>query len=102
MCGVSEMLKRCSGCHSTYYCSKACQSAHWSHHSGFCGAISDLQKLEKSKRYGNKSVRQPQMDDGTRRKVLKLVGDKPKFRSYLNDVEAELLWDTGSMVSLVD
>ena len=48
------------------------------------------------------SVRQPQVDDCTRRKVLNLVGDKPKFRCFLNDVESEMLWDTGSMVTLVD
>ena len=67
-----------------------------------CGAISELEKLEKSKAYGDKSVRQPQVDDCTRRKVLNLVGDKPKFRCFLNDVESEMLWDTGSMVTLVD
>ena len=61
-----------------------------------------MEKLEKSKLYGNRSVRQTQVDDGTRRKVLKLVGDKPKFRCFLNDNESEWLWDTGSMVSLVD
>ena len=102
VCGVSEMLKKCSGCHTTHYCSKKCQLEHWPYHSVLCGAISELEKLEKSKAYGDKSVRQPQVDDCTRRKVLNLVGDKPKFRCFLNDVESEMLWDTGSMVTLVD
>ena len=86
VCGVSEMLKKCSGCHTTHYCSKKCQLEHWPYHSVLCGAISELEKLEKSKAYGDKSVRQPQVDDCTRRKVLNLVGDKPKFRCFLNDV----------------
>ena len=102
VCGVTEKLKKCSGCQSTYYCSEKCQHSHWSYHSVYCHAISDLEKLEKCKQYGNQTVRQTQVDDGTRRKVLKLVGDKPKFRCFLNDLESELLWDTGSMVTLVD
>ena len=102
VCGVADELKRCSGCHSAYYCSKTCQTSHWSHHSVYCHAVSELEKLEKSKRYGNKSVRQLQMDDGTRRKVVNLVGDKPNISCFLNDVESKFLWDTGSMVTLVD
>ena len=102
VCSAVDGLKTCSGCLSTHYCSEACQKSHWSYHAVYCHAVTDLEKLEKQKRYGNKTVRQPQVDDGTRRKVLKLVGNKPKIRCFLDDKEDEMLWDTGSMVSIVD
>ena len=102
VCGSVDNLKFCSGCQSTHYCSKDCQLSHWSYHSVYCRAVSDLVSLEKLKRRGNQSVRQSQVDDGTRRKVLKLVGNKPKIKCWLNGIENEFLWDTGSMVTLVD
>ena len=102
VCGGVDGLKYCSGCKTTHYCSKTCQLAHWSYHAVYCHAVSDLERLEKSKRYGNQTVRQAQVDDGTRRKILKLVGDKPKIKCWLNGIENEFLWDTGSMVTLVD
>ena len=102
VCGLVEGLKYCSGCKTTHYCSKTCQLAHWSYHAIYCHAVSDLERLEKSKRYGNQTVRQAQVDGGRRRKVLKLVGDKPKIKCWLNGIENEFLWDTGSMVTLVD
>ena len=102
VCGALDGLKFCSGCKTTHYCSKSCQLSHWSYHSIYCRAVSDLVSLEKSKRCINESVRQSQVDDATRRKVLKLVGDKPKIRCWWNDEEDVFLWDTGSMVTLVD
>ena len=33
---------------------------------------------------------------------FKLVGNKPTIRCYLDGIESQLLWDTGSMVSIVD
>ena len=84
VCGGVDDLKFCGGCKSTHYCSKSCQLSHWSYHSIYCHAVTDLERLEKSKRYKNKSVRQSQVDDRTRLKVLKLVGDKPKIRCWLN------------------
>ncbi len=102
VCGAVGGLKSCGGCKSTHYCSEACQKSHWSYHAVYCHAVTDLEKLEKQKKYGDKTVRQAQVDDGTRRKVLKLVGNKPKIRCYFDEKESELLWDTGSMVSIVD
>ena len=84
VCGSVDGLKYCGGCKSTHYCSKTCQLSHWSYHSIYCQAIADLDRLEKSKRYADQSVRQNQVDNRTRLKVLKLVGDKPKIRCWLN------------------
>ena len=103
VCGVEDGLKNCGGCKSTVYCSEACQLSHWSHHAIYCAAISDLDQLEKKKRYSSgQSVRQSQVDDCTRRRVLKLVGNKPNIQCFLDGKVVDLLWDTGSMVSIVD
>ncbi len=102
VCGKEEGLKCCENCKSTRYCSKECQKAHWSYHEVYCKAISDLVEVEKDKVYQGKSVRQVQINEKTRRKLVKLVGNKPKFRCFLSDKETDMLWDTGSMVSLVD
>ena len=59
-------------------------------------------EVEKQKIYGDLSVRQIQVNDKTRKKLIRLVGDKPVLRCRLGGKEVEVLWDTGSMVSLVD
>ena len=102
VCGVVDGLKSCGGCMSTHYCSEACQKSHWSHHAVYCRAVCDLEKLERQKRYKGKSVRLVQVDDKVRRKVLKLVGNKPKVKCFFDGKESEWLWDTGSMVSIAD
>ena len=102
VCESKDGVKCCDGCKSTHYCSEACQLSHWSYHAAYCHSISKLEQLEKQVLYGDKSVRQCQVDDNTRRKVVRLVGDKPKIRCFLDGRKVELLWDTGSMVSLVD
>jgi len=39
-CGTfMENRKRCMGCERIYYCSKACQHAHWAEHKGWCRRI---------------------------------------------------------------
>ena len=102
VCNSTEDLKRCSKCKSTIYCSKSCQKSHLPHHSEYCAAIMDLEELEKDKLYRGRSVRQSQVDFRTKKKLLKLVGVKPMLRCLLEGKEFEMLWDTGSMVSLVD
>ena len=41
-------------------------------------------------------------DEKLRRKIMKLVGDKPMLDCLLEDREFQMLWDTGSMISMVD
>ena len=102
VCGKEEGLKCCDNCKSTHYCSTNCQKVHWSYHKVYCKVISDLVEVEKEKVYQGKSVRQVQVNEGTRRKLVQLIGSKPKFQCFLGDEETEMLWDTGSMVTLVD
>ena len=62
VCGSTESVQRCSGCRAAKYCSKKCQKSHHEYHSGYCSAISQLEKLEKEKIYGSFSVREKQLD----------------------------------------
>ena len=38
-------LKNCSACSSVYYCSKACQSAHWGYHKEWCHQAKEFGEL---------------------------------------------------------
>ena len=102
VCAKTENVRRCSGCHATHYCSKKCQKAHKEHHAVYCSHIAELEKMERCKLYGKKTVHQRQDDLKLRRKIMKLVGEKPMLRCRLGEEETEMLWDTGSMVSMVD
>jgi hypothetical protein len=102
-CGFEgEEVMRCSHCKSTHYCSIGCQLSHRSYHRSYCSAIASLEKLEKDKLYRGFSVRQCQVDFRTKKKLMRLVGEKPLVNCNLGDKNSQVLWDTGSMVSLVD
>ena len=64
--------------------------------------IKDLKEIETQRIYRELSVREIQINDRTRKKLIKLIGDKPMVSCRLGGKEVEVLWDTGSMVSLVD
>ena len=102
VCGTDEEVKRCGKCKLTRYCSKGCQKEHHDHHEKWCSVIADLTKVEMEKLYGKLTVRQEQIDDKTRTKMLKLVGDKPMLKCFLDGKGCQALWDTGSMISMID
>ena len=102
VCSKSGVMLRCGNCKATKYCSKRCQKEHFSHHSKYCSAISDLAEFELKKLYNDHSVREQQVDGKTRTKMLKLIGEKPMLNCTLDNTDVEVLWDTGSMISLVD
>ena len=104
VCGKSGgcSVQQCSKCHSTQYCSKECQRKHFPYHAQYCSAIVDLKKLETDKWYKNFSVREEQVDAKSRRKFVNLIGEKPVVNCYLDGENCAALWDTGSMISVVD
>ena len=102
-CGFEgEEVKRCGQCKSTSYCSIGCQMSHRSCHKVYCSAIAALEQIEREKLYRGFSVRQCQMDFRTKKKLVRLVGEKPVLSCNLGAKKTDVLWDTGSMVSLVD
>ena len=102
VCKSTVDVKRCGKCKLTSYCSKTCQLQHLPYHAQYCSMIAELQKIEIQKLYKDFSVRQVQVDFKTKKKMLKLVGEKPMIQCFLGGKKFDLLWDTGSMVSLVD
>ena len=102
VCGSIENIRVCGGCKSARYCSKTCQKRHYESHSVWCHAIEQLVEVEKDKIYSGKSVRGKQIDYKTTSKMARLVGQKPLLNCYLNGKLCSALWDTGSMISLVD
>ena len=64
-----------------------------------CWAISELERREKAKKC--RDVRQrdniPLQD-----RLVKLIGRKPLFQCELEGVGSQVLWDTGSMISMID
>ena len=64
-----------------------------------CWAISELEKSKKLKNSVNVSQN---VNLQLQHRLIKLIGEKPLFNCEWNDVESRVLWDTGSMISLVD
>ena len=103
VCGFGgKDVRRCGGCKATSYCSIGCQMSHHNHHKVYCAMITSLENLEREKLYHGFSVRQCQVDFRTKKKLVRLVGEKPVVSCNLGARKTEVLWDTGSMVSLVD
>ena len=102
VCGSVENVKVCGHCKATRYCSTKCQKSHREHHAVYCSAIKELERVQKEKVYGDCTVRQEREDVKTRRKLMKLVGEKPMLNCRLGGKEFQMLWDTGSMISMVD
>ena len=105
VCGSEEDVRVCGGCKSVRYCSVMCQMSHRSHHEQYCRHIPELVKIETDKLYAHclkQSVRQVQHDMSTQRKMVKLLGEKPMLKCYYGGKAVTVLWDTGSMVSMVD
>ena len=102
MCGSSDKVRCCGGCRATRYCSKICQMSHREDHAVYCNAIHELEELEKGKLYGERSVRQQVLDNWKHLRIAKLVGQKPMLRCQLGGKSIDGLWDTGSMITMVD
>ena len=102
VCSSDVNVRRCGKCKATAYCSKACQKFHFDYHSSYCSAIVQCHQMQVDNLYQNLSTRQHQIDFKVKKKILKLVGEKPLLKCYLGGKEFKMLWDTGSMISMVD
>ena len=96
-------IKRCRKCKSGCYCSRSCRNSHSAEHATLCQAIQDLEVLEQSKRvFSVRESSQVNMKVNMRNRLVRLIGEKPMVNCTLNGEECCGLWDTGSMVSLLN
>ena len=102
VCQKSGRLWRCKDCKTGKYCSKKCHKIHFPHHSKYCSYISQLENIQLNKIHQNFPVREEQVDATIRLKIVKLIGEKPLLKCKLDGLDFEVLWDTGSMISLID
>ena len=97
----AEKLYRCMKCSSGLYCSKECQLKHYSVHKLLCSSITELSQLERDKTFKDYSCSyESTMNAQQKRKLVKLIGEKPLIQFSLDGSQFTGLWDTGSMVSL--
>ena len=92
-------MKRCKKCKSGCYCSTSCRNKNVPSHEKLCEAIQDLQVIENQKKvFSVRETGQVKVQN----RLIRLIGEKPLLNCSLNGVTCEALWDTGSMVSLVN
>ena len=100
---TSEKLYRCSKCLSGRYCSKVCQRKHFGEHRIYCDAITALESIERQNRMKDFDCSfETPMNSKQRRKLIRLVGEKPIINFNLNGVPCQGLFDTGSMICLLN
>ena len=95
-----KSAKQCVKCNSVIYCGKECQRQHWNNHKAICNAISTLKKKEAEnceRACSFPSHLSPKKES----KLASIIGKQCLVKAQLNGIEAQILWDTGSQVSLV-
>lgn len=96
-------LFKCVKCHSGLYCSKICQSKDRMNHRVLCSAINLLETYERDKQFKNFTVSDHEVvTEKQKLKLITLIGHKPTIEFVANNVPCKGLWDTGSMVSVVN
>ena len=65
---------RCTQCKAARYCSKECQRKTQDQHGKICASIVELERMQKEDRYREKTVRQNQLNQKIKLKLVKLVG----------------------------
>ena len=97
-------IKRCKDCKGGRYCSSSCRDSHKPAHEELCGHIQELEKIEVKKLLADAfSVREEnQVPAKIRNELVKLVGEKPLLHCSLDGEHCDGLWDTGSMVSMLN
>ena len=96
-------LFRCQKCSAGLYCSSKYITLHSDNHRIFCENIVALEKLEKNKKFSNFEISyDTPLKPNQQMKSVKLAGHKPMINFTLNNTNFEELWDTSSMINLVN
>ena len=95
---------RCKECLSGSYCTDSCVEKHKSAHSQICFTIQDLERLETAKKY--RELKDLEMGSRlsmtSNRDIIRLVGERTLVDVRLDGISCKCLWDTGSMISLIN
>ena len=93
----------CNKCFTGCYCSSECMAKN-ENHTTYCPIICEVQKLETTKRIAAEifSVDSEKLPFKMKRKLIRLVGERPVVNIFLNKNNIKGLWDTGAMVSVIN
>ena len=89
-------------CQSGNYCSKACQIKQYLEHKKYCGVISELDSREKQKLEQFTVTGSEILPKRYRSQLVRLIGEKPIIVGYINNKMYKGLWDTVSVVSVIN
>lgn len=91
-------MKQCTRCKSVLYCSKTCQTHHWTEHKQTCSTSRPA-----SNPYLTMGVYAPCSTQVNQHSpVTSLVGRQCLVECYLHGHKIQALWDTGSQVCVID
>ena len=93
----------CEKCACGKYCTSQCMKEH-NNHTQYCAMICSLERIENDKRMKNEIFVKDseKLPYKMKLKLVRLVGERPLIKMYLNGEEVQGLWDTGAMISLVN
>ena len=99
----SPDMIRCSRCKCGEFCSTECLAKH-ENHGKYCATICSLEKLEAAKqRKLDINVHDSEkLPLKMKLKLIRMVGERPLVDVLLDGNVVEGLWDTGSMISLMN
>eukprot|EP00794_Sanderia_malayensis_P002035 gene2035-2314_t len=91
---------KCGSCELVIYCGKTCQKRHWSSHKLVCKAITTYEK-ENNVSDKVKTNFVSHVNPKEYLKITQLVGEKFLADCVLNGNKTQVLWDTGSQISIL-
>ena len=96
-------LTSCPECHCGLYCSVECREADEAH-ATWCMWICRLEVHETEKRMKQEinMVDAEKLPFKMKLKLVRLVGERPLVKIFLNGKRIKGLWDTGAMISLIN
>ena len=97
-----KILHKCRKCQSGKYCSKACQAKQYLEHHKYCAVISELDSRKKHKLEQFTVTDSEILPKKYHNQLVRFIGEKPIIEGYINDKTYKVLWDTGSMVSVIN
>jgi len=95
-------LRRCAGCHGqVLYCGRECQKRGWDEHRSICQVIQGTEKAIAAKSVNSSEIQQNELTPKSKKRLVKLIGEKCMVSFVVEGKTVDMLWDTGAQVSLI-